>query len=102
MNNQNFLLLTISTKFATLMDPNDSLSLTNSIPEEGAEVGSAILFVLEELVQNMEILCLLKTTFSEKHQQPHQHLEEVPMGILHDQTPIPGPTKKFNELQLSN
>lgn len=94
--------MTKPTEYASFMDPNDSLRLINLIPEEGVEVGSAILFVLEELVQNMGILCLQKMTFSGKHQQPHQHLEEVPEGILHDQTPIPGPTKKFNELQLSN
>jgi hypothetical protein len=41
----------------------------------------------------METLCMLKMTFSGKHQQQHQHLEEAPEGTPHDRIPAPDPTK---------
>lgn len=46
------------------------------------------------MAQNMGILHLMEMTFSGKHQQLHRHLEEVPEGILHDQTPVLDPTEK--------
>lgn len=44
------------------------------------------------MAQNMEILCLQKMTFFEKHLQRHQHLGEVQVGIPPDQIPTPDPT----------
>lgn len=35
-------------------------------------------------------------TFSGKHRQQHQHLEEGPEGIPHDQIPALDPTEKRN------
>lgn len=41
-------------------------------------------------------------TFSGKHQQQHQHLEEVPEGIPHDQIQAPDPTEKTMLSHLNN
>lgn len=67
-------------------------TLFSSLPEEDAEVDSVILFELEEMAQNTGTLCMLKRTFSGKHQLRHQHLEVDQEGIPHDRIPAPDPT----------
>lgn len=52
------------------------------------------------MAQNTGILHLMEMTFSGKHQQLHQHSEEVPEGILHDQTPAPDPAE--NQLKIKS
>lgn len=49
----------------------------------------------------METLCMLKMTFSGKHQQQRQHLEEAPGDISHDQIPAPDPTKNQCRVTLT-
>lgn len=72
------------------------------VPEEGALKGNAIWFELEELAQNMETLYKLRMTFSGKHQQQHQHLEEALEGIPHDRIPAQDPTEKIMLSHLTN
>lgn len=61
------------------------------LPEGDVAVNNAILFGLEVKAQSMETQ-QLRRTFSEKHQRPHQHLEEDQVDTLHDQTQALDPT----------
>lgn len=68
--------------------------LERIVPEEDALKGNAVQFELEELAQNMGTRYKPKMTFSGKHQQQHQHLEEGLEGIPRDQIPAQDPTEK--------
>lgn len=63
-----------------------------SVPEEDVSVNNAVWFELEEKAQSMETQCMLKMTFSEKHQQQPQHSEEGQEDKPHDQIQALDPT----------
>ena len=54
------------------------------------------MFGPEVKAQSMETQ-QLRRTFSEKHQQPHQHLEEDQEDTPHDQTQAQDPTTESHE-----
>jgi hypothetical protein len=61
------------------------------LPEGDAVVNYAVLFGLEVKAQSKETL-QLRMTISEKHQRPHQHLEEDQEDTPHVQIQAPDPT----------
>jgi len=66
------------------------------LPEVDVVISNAILFGLEVKAQSMETQ-QLRRTFSEKHQRPHQHLEEDQEDTPHDQTQAQDPTTESHE-----
>jgi hypothetical protein len=66
------------------------------LPEVDVVISNAILFGLEVKAQSMETQ-QLRRTFFEKHQRPHQHLEEDQEDTPHDQTQAQDPATKSHE-----
>jgi hypothetical protein len=67
-----------------------------NLPEGDAVVNNAILFALSGKAQSMGTL-RLKRTFSEKHQQLRQHLEEDQEDTPLGQIQAPDPTTESNK-----
>jgi hypothetical protein len=73
--------------------------MQGNLPEGDVVINNAILFGLEVKAQSMETP-RLRRTFSEKHQQPHQRLEEDQEDTPHDQTQAPDLTTVSHDKHL--